>query len=50
MKSLIALMLALIPGQDGRGGKIDWSSDVEGGFKRARETGRPVMIYFTHDD
>ena len=32
-----------------RGGKIDWSSNLQAGLVTAAEKERPVMVYFTAD-
>lgn len=30
-------------------GKIPWVEDVEAGFKQAKATGKPIMLFFTAD-
>ena len=49
MKSLIVILALALPQDDGRGGKIEWTKDLEAGLKEARKAGKPVMIYFTAD-
>ena len=35
--------------RENRGGKIEWSTDLEAGMREARAANRPLMLYFTHD-
>ena len=47
------LLLALArtgDAREGLGGTIEWSADLNGALAVARQTGRPLMLYFTHDD
>ena len=50
MKSLIVILALALAQGGGRGGKIEWSKDLDAGLKQARKTGKPVMIYLTHDN
>jgi hypothetical protein len=52
---LFIAALALISATEGHaregvGGKVEWSSDLESSLEVARRGGRPLMLYFTHDD
>ena len=49
MKSVIVILALAVAQDDARGGKIEWSKDLEAGLKHARKAGKPVMIYFTAD-
>ena len=49
MKILMMILTVALLQEDGRGGKIEWSTSLEDGLKQARKAGKPVMIYFTHD-
>ena len=48
----VALALALVTAPEAQAdhkGKISWVEDVEAGFKQAKASGKPIMLYFTAD-
>ncbi len=48
---LAALALAGIAQAESlpRGGRIAWQYDLQACLREAKETSRPLMLYFTHD-
>lgn len=46
--ALLLSLLMVAPARADHVGDVDWL-DPEEGFEKARQTGRPVMLYFSAD-
>ena len=47
MRAAIATVLAALAVSAGEGGKIRWGTDHDKALAEAKESGKPVVVYFT---
>ena len=52
VRTLLAAAFVAVSGMDvvaQDGGKIPWIKDPKAGFKEAKKSGKPMMLFFTSD-
>lgn len=45
----VLVLLAMGTAMAGDGGKVPWKKDVPGALAEAKQSGKPMMLYFTSE-